>query len=333
MDLFSHLNWYYEDVLGDDGEPIKSIPTGKLLLITDTLESDGSFLIHYFLQSIFKNNQNQSKINSGSNGPTISTSTCILLGLNQSLYNYFNVGRKLGYNLTMENGKSSFSFINGLSNPYQWIKEQRIEQLEELGLEDEPPLDSISQGFAPFPIKSLIDNVSTATLLQQQSQKEADKKTQKQEELKSILHRIYQEFIEYHQQSLKKFGPTQTKCYFIIDNLNILTSYYSSQDSFILIMNFLQYLNSYVKEHSNTCTLISLFHSDCDEDSKYYNLLQYESDLTINIHGLKSGYSKDIDGQIEFLQKDINDSFHRANPIHYQVLDNNIRFFSLGSRI
>jgi len=318
MDLFSHLNWYNGNV-SDDGEPEKSIPSGKLILVSDTLESDGSFLIHYFLQSIFKSTGNNNSNNNNSNS---NKGGACLLGLNQSLFNYFNVGRKLGYNLTTENNKGNFTFINGLSTPYQWIKEQRIQQLEDLGIDEEPPLDSISQGFAPFPV------------IQLTSDKLNNNNSNSNSELVDILKKIYQEFINDHMKRMSK--DPNSKTLFIIDSLNILTSYYSKNKSgaYMDIINFLQYFHTFVQDNSKTCSLVIIFHSDCDEDSKFYNMLKYESDLTISISGLKSGYSKDIDGQIGFIEKDENNLiFKKINPIHYQALDNNIRFFHMGSRI
>ncbi|KAK5576116.1 hypothetical protein RB653_007256 [Dictyostelium firmibasis] len=338
MDLFSHLNWYSGDFMNEDGEPIKSIPSGKLILVSDTLESEGSFLIHYFLQSIFKATSTNNSSNSNSSSITQQqqqqTSNNVvgggggacLLGLNQSLYNYFNVGRKLGYNLTTEHNKGNFTFINGLSTPYRWIIEQRLQQLEDQGIDEEPPLDSISQGFNPFPTIHLIDNKNISS-----SSSSSGKNKNNNNELKDILFKIYNEFINDHKKRLKN-----NKTLFIIDGLNLLESHYSTNPSGsnMDIINFLQYCHNYIKENSTTCSMVILYHSDCDEDSKFFNLLQYESDLTINITGLKSGYSKDIDGQLNFIQKDEkNNTFSRVNPIHYQALDNSIRFFSMGSRI
>ncbi|KAN0027568.1 hypothetical protein ACTFIU_010533 [Dictyostelium citrinum] len=334
MDLFSHLNWYSGDFMNEDGEPIKSIPSGKLILVSDTLESEGSFLIHYFLQSIFKatsanvgstiqhqqSSTNNNNINCGGGG-----GAC-LLGLNQSLYNYFNVGRKLGYNLTTEHNKGNFTFINGLSTPYKWIIEQRLQQLEDQGIDEEPPLDSISQGFNPFATIHLIDNKNVTT------SSHSNKNNNNQ--LKDILYKIYNEFINDHKKRV--MNNNNSKTLFIIDGLNLLESHYSTNPSGsnMDILNFLQYCHNYIKENSTTCSMVILYHSDCDEDTKFFNLLQYESDLTINITGLKSGYSKDIDGQLNFIQKDEkNNTFTRVNPIHYQALDNSIRFFSMGSRI
>ncbi|EGC32632.1 hypothetical protein DICPUDRAFT_38118 [Dictyostelium purpureum] len=325
MDLFSHLNWY-SGVTTEEGEPIKSIPTGKLIVISDTLESEGSFLIHYFLQSIFKSTTTPNA-NTTNNTNNTWGGSC-LLGLNQSLYNYFNIGRKLGYNLTNENAKGNFTFINGLSTPYQWIIEQRVQQLEEQGLDEEPPLDSISQGFAPFPITHLNSNIVNI------SSTVSSTSTSNNNELKNILQKIYNEFINDHKKRIQK-NPSN-KTLFIIDGLNILSSYNSGNPSgsFMDIVYFLQYCHNYIKENSNTCSMLILFHPDCDEDSKFFNLLQYEADLTINITNLKSGYSKDIDGQLNFIQKDEKtNTFVKVNPIHYQALDNSIRFFSMGSRI
>eukprot|EP01132_Coremiostelium_polycephalum_P008015 gene8015-9860_t len=317
MDIFSHLNWY-SGIINEEGDPIKEIPTGKLILISDTLEAEGSFLIHHFLQTIFKINNNKNLSTTTNNG-------ICLLGLNQSLYHYSNIGRKLGYNLVNENSKGSFTFINALSTPYQWIKDQRVAQLEELGLDEEPKLDSVSQGFNPFPIVQLSNTIITNFSYNTSG---TDNK------LEPFLQRIYTEFVNDHKKRIA--SNPKSKTLFIIDNLNLLMGGCTNDISKIQILQFLQYCNTYVKEHQDQCSMVYIYHSDIDQDNdSFFKQLQYESsDVTLNITGLNTGYSKDIDGQINFLIRDPdNNTLNRINPIHYQVLENNIRFFSMGSRI
>ncbi|GAM28520.1 hypothetical protein SAMD00019534_116960 [Acytostelium subglobosum LB1] len=295
MDLFSHLNWYRGT--RDDGAPLKCIPPGKLIAVTDTLEAEGSFIIHDVLQSISKRDD---------------MATC-LLGLHQSLFHYHSVGRKLGYNLTNEHQKGRFSFINALHNSYSWIDRLQAEALEEAGIDEAGPLDNISKGFQPFP---------TSTISKHQGS------------VSQFLNDVFNAFVNDHQARVAKMASTGSggnmQTLFIIDNLNLLSSFGGCRD--LDLLHFLQTLHTYVGEQGD-CSVLLLFHSDCNVDDTFFKLLQYEADLTINIGGLKSGYSKDIDGQIEFLQKMDDNTLHRLSPILYQVLDNNIRYFAMGSRI
>eukprot|EP01133_Synstelium_polycarpum_P006528 gene6528-7559_t len=297
MDLFSHLNWY--DGVNGEGIPLSAVPKGKFVVITDTLEAEGSFVLHHLLQAMSKRSD-----------------TCTtLLALNQSLFHYHSVGRKLGYNLTTEHNRGTFSFINALSAPYPWVAAMHAAQLEADGIEEDPPLDPISKGFAPFPVAHI------------------DTKTHSN--FASFLHTIYKAFIVEHEQRVVK-NP-QARSLFIIDNINLLASFAptgaaSTSNLSLDILSFLQCLHTYVKQNQN-CSVIVLFHSDSNDDETFFKQLQYEADLTMNIAGLPSGYSKDIDGQIDFLQKNEDNTMNRLSPIHYQVLDNTIRFFSMGSRI
>ncbi|EGG22778.1 UPF0405 family protein [Cavenderia fasciculata] len=314
MDLFSHLNWYksnnQQQQQQDDNNSKPSIPVGKLIVLTDTLQAEGSFIIHHLLQASSKQ----------------SDSGVCLLALNQSFYHYNSVGRKLGYNLQNENAKNKFSFINGMSSsPYSWIDRLHAQQMEEEGVEEEPTLDNISKGFQPFPITRLLNNQPTFS---------------------QFLQHIYTLFTQDHQKRLNYNPLSQTT--FIIDNINILNTFNNlsnnnqqnqnnnnnNRNNYNLdILNLIQYLHSYVNDNQN-CSIVVLFHSDCNDDDTFFKLLQYESDITIMVNSLQTGYSKDIDGQISFLQKNqTNHSLDIIQPIHYKVLDNQIKFFALGSRM
>jgi len=76
---------------------------GQLILLLDSIHAEGSFLLHHFLHWFLKNNDN----------------VCVA-ALDQSLFHYFNIGKKLGVQLTQEHEKGHLSFINILSNPYEW---------------------------------------------------------------------------------------------------------------------------------------------------------------------------------------------------------------------
>jgi len=71
---------------------------GQFIVIQDALNADGSFLLQHFLTLFLE-----------------SSKTVCFVGLEQSLFHYFNIARKLGVNLSTEYEKGRFSFINGLS--------------------------------------------------------------------------------------------------------------------------------------------------------------------------------------------------------------------------
>ncbi|CAG8557448.1 11356_t:CDS:2 [Paraglomus occultum] len=76
-------------------------PSGSLILITDTLSSEGNFLIHHFIANHLKENRH-----------------VVLVGFNQTLSHYQAIGKKLGIDLSQEKSKSLFSFIDGLTSFY-----------------------------------------------------------------------------------------------------------------------------------------------------------------------------------------------------------------------
>jgi hypothetical protein len=110
--MFQELNSAL--LLTGSGTDIRVLPHGTSALITDTLQADGSFILHHFLHLYLKAGK-----------------TVCLVGLEQSLFHYVSVGRKLvsmgliinsndekGVNLSTEQTKAQFSFINALSTPY-----------------------------------------------------------------------------------------------------------------------------------------------------------------------------------------------------------------------
>eukprot|EP01112_Ceratiomyxa_fruticulosa_P023081 TRINITY_DN868_c0_g1_i1.p1 TRINITY_DN868_c0_g1~~TRINITY_DN868_c0_g1_i1.p1 ORF type:complete len:258 (-),score=50.52 TRINITY_DN868_c0_g1_i1:192-965(-) len=88
-------------------------PSGKLMSIIDTLQSDANFLLFHFI-SMYLKQGNQ----------------VLLVGFEQSLFHYFNVARKLGINLTQENKTGRFSFVNALSIPYPWAESGEGDSIE-----------------------------------------------------------------------------------------------------------------------------------------------------------------------------------------------------------
>ncbi|KAI9496422.1 hypothetical protein BDB00DRAFT_971465 [Zychaea mexicana] len=78
-------------------------PTKSHIVITDTLKSNGNFLIHHFVGNHLKADRH-----------------VILIGLSQIFNHYFLIGRKLGINLQAYKQSGHFSFVDGLThiNPY-----------------------------------------------------------------------------------------------------------------------------------------------------------------------------------------------------------------------
>ncbi|KAI9244830.1 hypothetical protein BDA99DRAFT_577059 [Phascolomyces articulosus] len=74
-------------------------PTESHIVITDTLKSNGNFLIHHFVGNHLKADRH-----------------VILIGLSQIFNHYFLIGRKLGINLQAYKQSGQFSFIDGLTH-------------------------------------------------------------------------------------------------------------------------------------------------------------------------------------------------------------------------
>lgn len=106
------------------------LPRGKLVVVKDRVESDGSFLLHHFLFGYLKSDQR-----------------ACLVAFEQSLFHYTGVARKLvrsssssyererltlrlftstqAFNLQTAQSRGDFSFINALSSPYSWTQQQQ----------------------------------------------------------------------------------------------------------------------------------------------------------------------------------------------------------------
>ncbi|ELR14779.1 angiotonin transactivated protein 1 isoform 2, putative [Acanthamoeba castellanii str. Neff] len=91
-ELSTILNW-----------PEPHFPTGKFILIRDSLEADGAVLLPHFVFGYLKANKR-----------------ALLVGLEQSFFHYSGVGRKLACNLKAAQTKQQFMYINALSTPYDW---------------------------------------------------------------------------------------------------------------------------------------------------------------------------------------------------------------------
>ena len=84
----------------------------------------------------------------------------------------------------------------------------------------------------------------------------------------------------------------------IIDNISILLDIGVPLKDLIA---FLQYIRKHVCRREGGC-LITGLNNDCgiddDETSGLWKVLQYESDLTVQVNGLESGYCHDVHGQV-----------------------------------
>jgi archaellum biogenesis ATPase FlaH len=80
-----------------------NLPKENFILIKDTLKADGSFLLQYFVQLFLKGDHH----------------VCFV-AFDQNFGHYFNVSKKMGINLINAHSKGRFSFVNGLSAPYEW---------------------------------------------------------------------------------------------------------------------------------------------------------------------------------------------------------------------
>ncbi|KAI8998159.1 hypothetical protein BC832DRAFT_595214 [Gaertneriomyces semiglobifer] len=75
---------------------------GRFALVTDELQSDGTFILQHFISRHLRSPDQRCKV--------------VLLGLAQTLANYIAIGKKLGLNLPASSQNGRFQFIDGSSN-------------------------------------------------------------------------------------------------------------------------------------------------------------------------------------------------------------------------
>ncbi|XP_044175357.1 elongator complex protein 6-like [Acropora millepora] len=80
--------------------------------------------------------------------------------------------------------------------------------------------------------------------------------------------------------------------------------------------------------------LVTLVHNDSDvEDEEsllLWRQLCYEAHVGLHVRGLKSGYCKDVHGQLTITQRDENRMKHRTREVQFKILEKNVTFFAPG---
>jgi archaellum biogenesis ATPase FlaH len=217
-----------------------------------------------------------------------------LVGFEQTLTHYFLVARKLGVNLQAAGSKGNFSFMNGLSTPYDWT--DHVTELETPT--NIATTQSLSQasvfsfnggGSDPNPTKKLFDNVK----------KWVDRQ------------------------------PKEGSVCLIIDNINYLLN---ACDNMLQVLDFIQYCTALIEARTAPSCVVILTHSDADSDEKFIQSLRYRADLIMKVDGFASGYSKDIDGELTFVQKSAskgNANNHGVNSLphlQFKLLESTVKF-------
>ncbi|KAF0372994.1 elongator complex protein 6 [Gigaspora margarita] len=219
----------------------------------------------------------------------------VLVGLSQNFNHYLNIGRKLGVNLTVSSQKGYFSFIDGLTS--LTINSSTIASTSLLPTAMITPLS--------------ITNCTKETLLN--------------------FYNIIKKIITTHHAS------ANSNVLLIFDDLSVLIySGFKVCD----VLEFWGACRVLIEKYEGT--LISLIHADevtgssstdnIDfDDEIFIKSLIYKSEYLLSVRGLKSGFSRDVSGEITIARGPKNfEKWFRPITLHYKILDNNVQFFAKG---
>ncbi|KAL6073364.1 Elongator subunit elp6 [Balamuthia mandrillaris] len=249
------------------------------VLIEDSIRADGSFLLHHFLFGFLKAGH-----------------PACLLALDQSLFHYLSVGKKLGFNLKAAQDKGQFTFINGLTNPYAWTQ----------------PSSSSSSPSSPS---------SSA----QQPTWQIGKK---EEGLKPLYQQLKHYLLPSASLATEEAEEKEEEPFcLIIDNLNPLQNVYGTSQ----VVDFVRYLTAAAHSRRGSTCLVLLAHGDEGDEGgaeSWLKHLEYESDIVVGVDGLPSGYSKDVHGQMYIVHGNVREQ-KPVQFFHYKTLDNVVRFTPL----
>jgi hypothetical protein len=110
-----------------------SLPiANEFFFLTDTLLSDGSFILHSLCHLFLKAQRN-----------------VLLVGLENNFQYYYTIGKKMKVNLLAEENRKLFHFIDATNGPFSWSVSLQDENVEKLP-KSEMKLPENSEDFAKF---------------------------------------------------------------------------------------------------------------------------------------------------------------------------------------
>jgi hypothetical protein len=327
-DLNTILNW-----------PELYAPKNTFFFIRDTFTSDGSFLLHHFLNSYLNAQQQQQQQQQDAEETHVK-----LVSFDHSYFHYSTIELKLNMNLQKEGENGKFVFIDaqqGLldygTNTFHDDSTISKTENDDTGTVSLNPLTYMSpihvrsrgifppcpKGLIPwrYNCSTLSSSSSSSPLLLLSSDRAA-----------SIFDSLFDTIVL----------SSKTKCScLLMDHLDVLLMYTSMHDGTKReLFHFFQKLLVYC--HKNECSLVILMHGDDNSAvlNSLANMLEHYANVVFRVGGLPSGYSKDVHGMIQVLFEkwdtgaaaSTNDlRLLSRQVLHYKCFEHNVTLFSPGS--
>ncbi|XP_067046764.1 elongator complex protein 6-like isoform X2 [Acropora muricata] len=216
----------------------------------------------------------------------------IFLALVQSFSHYNNVAQKLGVNLSNAVQNGQVIYLDGL----KLISEALDEGNQEKSLDNQ---QTSNEGDNPF-VNIRNPNFS--------------------------LQPLY--------NKIKSFATAeQNPLLLLIDDLSSLISIGVRVQEIIDFTHYCSTLMCFSPTVVDGC-LVTLVHNDSDAEDEesllLWRQLCHEAHVELHVRGLKSGYCKDVHGQLTITQRDENRMKHRTREVQFKILEKNVTFFAPG---
>ena len=95
-----------------------------------------------------------------------------------------------------------------------------------------------------------------------------------------------------------------------------------------VIADFLHYCKTLTVERDITFVFLSHLNQDDPEYSLLHSWLKQYVTLEINVRALKSGYSKDLSGDMSITW---DNRYHQTKQLHFKLLDKDVKLYALGT--
>ncbi|KAJ1972697.1 Elongator subunit elp6 [Dimargaris xerosporica] len=325
-----------------DFGPGQTLPDQGTVLLTDTVGSDGSFLLHHFLANALQppsfTAATDSSVSAAESalrtqlrvGPTPEASQqqpssdlpstnsygVVLVGLAQIFNHYLLIARKLGLNLNTYRDKRRFYFVDGVSRISPMASFRKL--LPTPIADQTTPTPTAPNAILP-PILAL--------------QPDTDIPSASHTYLDKAFNVITQGFA----------GMDATRPCLVIDNLTVLWDLGLSTEA---VLGFVRSCKLWAE--SKRGVLVMLTHADrpllsnfqaasfpahqpSTQFEYFLKALVYLTNFVFKIEPLSSGNSRDVHGQLSIIRGPQCQLPNFKSVVrHYKVYDNNVEFFAPG---
>lgn len=140
-----------------------------------------------------------------------------------------------------------------------------------------------------------------------------------------------QNSMKYIYEEIKKNLDPESRNMIMLDDITVLLNIGFKENDLI---NFVHYMA--VLSKTCDCTFLTHFQkevSSVDNAMKFYEHCQFYSTSELQIQGLESGYSKDVNGNLCFVTKSEGDLKKRekVKEMQYKLTDRSIKLFAPGT--